>query len=430
MQHIRLDADSILADSRKLSTIATIPMLRTNIILTFLAPLFLIGQQSHDDQTMQAIGDGPYPVASSNIDCYDAVLAPMHQYLVGAIRDEQPVYLNSLLKYPDFALNFQLDIPDIPDLYGSIAGSNIPVVCYLLYPTTSSNQAADYHLPYGMVMDRVFPRMDAPGQSLLPAIPGARLPLIVYSHGMLSHGVWLTSEAKFLASHGYAVLVVFHGDGRVEDHLSKYAMRPLVLKAAIDYILDHPRYGSMMDPASIGVSGSSFGGFSSVALMGGLFLKHPDSITDSRVKAGFATVPWLGAGGNRPFGNDDPALQGVEKPFMAVIGSVDTIAEPEVARDVLGRITGASYVFEVEGEGHELSPSTNLKARTLQLLFFDSFLRRSSSMHQLMQRISRVEGASSMVKILQKAPGEYLNPAPDSDKGDPETPPEVEGPQG
>src|SRR3984957_15526541 len=104
---------------------------------------------------------------------------------------------------------------------------------------------------------------------------GPRRPLIVLSHGdgaMASALAWLGTA---LAAHGFVVVAVNHpGDNSLEDStvdgLSLWWLRAVDLSAVIDAMLADKTFGSQIDPARIGAAGHSLGGYTVIAIAGGI----------------------------------------------------------------------------------------------------------------------------------------------------------------
>jgi predicted dienelactone hydrolase len=105
--------------------------------------------------------------------------------------------------------------------------------------------------------------------------PGPRRPLIVLSHGaggMTSGLAWLGTA---LAAHGFVAVAVNHpGNNALEDYtvegFSLWWLRAADLSAAIDAVLADKTFGGRIDPARIGAAGHSAGGYTVIAVAGGI----------------------------------------------------------------------------------------------------------------------------------------------------------------
>ena len=346
--------------------------------------------------------EGPYPVASTNFEVSQPIVGTIEDYMKGAFISGRPRYIASLINHPLSALSIDVAVPDVPSLFGRYAGTTIPVTGYLMYPTTEANDRADYVFPYTNTGDNVFPHMQGPDDEPIPAFENRPLPLIISSHGYTAHGLWDVAHTKFLASHGYLTLSIFHGDNRIS--IVPWPLRPLMVKAFLDYLLEHPSYGPMIDQDRIGISGSSLGGNTVLAILGGRYQNHPDAIVDPRIKAGFGIVPSFRTDYYTPFLEDYSALQNIHAPFMAVCGEVDTTATLQNLMVALQQTSGITIAFELMGEGHIFSDLAWQDTQTLEVLFFDSFLKDSSTARETLMGLTYVYGGVADYKILQRIP--------------------------
>ncbi|MBO0755935.1 MAG: alpha/beta hydrolase [Bradyrhizobiaceae bacterium] len=104
---------------------------------------------------------------------------------------------------------------------------------------------------------------------------GPRRPLIVLSHGsggMASGLGWLGTA---LAAHGFIAVAVNHpGNNALEDYtvegFSLWWLRAVDLSVVIGAMLDDKTFGSQIDPALIGAAGHSLGGYTVIAVAGGI----------------------------------------------------------------------------------------------------------------------------------------------------------------
>lgn len=207
-----------------------------------------------------------------------------------------------------------------------------------------------------------------------PLAPGARkYPLVVLSHGTGGAAVSLMWLGHALAAHGYIVAAVnHHGNNALEPPTPQGFLLPWEratdLSLLITQMLADPQFGPRIDPARIGATGFSLGGFTVIELAGGridfqAFLdfcasperdftcapqpefpeawaqfnaikdKDPqviaslkrsgDSYRDERVRAAFAMAPALGEGFS------EARLNGVTIPVQIVIGGGDTVTPLE-----------------------------------------------------------------------------------------------------
>ena len=192
-----------------------------------------------------------------------------------------------------------------------------------------------------------------------PAPEDARRPLVMFSHGRGSNGLYYAWFAEFLAARGYIVAAFDHYransyDSTIAYLANKLWQRPLDIGLAISFLLEDPIWGSRIDPARIGVAGHSQGGCT--ALWTGGAEIDPDryltfqrrwrdnlmvpehlrselpldagpalEVHDRRVKAVFAMAP----GVIQAFGMDEAGLRQLGVPTYIIMGAADTQTPPE-----------------------------------------------------------------------------------------------------
>ena len=377
-------------------------------LFTCILSLLLTGTASLSAWPVDILPEGPYPVACSNLEVNLPTSGTMENYMIGAIESGRVRYISYLLSDRTSALSININIPNSSSLYGSDAGTNIPIVGYIVYPTTAENDREDYVFPYTNTADNVFPHMDREGENPIPAYTHRQLPLIIYSHGYNAHGLWDLDHMKYLASHGYIALSIFHGDGRFTQF--PCAVRTLMIRYFLNYLLNHPKYGSMIDPDRIGISGSSLGGFTTLAILGGRYRNDPATVTDPRIKAGFGIVPWIGSSFDYPFLRDFSPLANVTVPYMAVFGERDTIARPDIAIQGLQQTSGITLGVQLTGEQHLFSVTAWQDTRTLEVLFFDSFLKDVTTTRQILLNGTQVAGGVEDRMLVRRIPGTEVEP--------------------
>jgi predicted dienelactone hydrolase len=206
---------------------------------------------------------------------------------------------------------------------------------------------------------------------------GPRRPLILLSHGNGDTASSLAWLGAALAAHGFIVVAVNHpGDNALEDYtvdgFSLWWLRAVDLSAVIDAMLADRTFGGQIDPARIGAAGHSLGGYTVLAIAGGItnpaqleaFCRSPaadasckppppqsdmrqkrltrlssdpdfrhryseadKSYRDERVHAVFAIAP----GPGRVFTPE--SLGAISMPVAIVAGSADEIVPPAAAAE-------------------------------------------------------------------------------------------------
>jgi predicted dienelactone hydrolase len=108
-------------------------------------------------------------------------------------------------------------------------------------------------------------------------VTGAKLPLIIVSHG---RGGWFGANhdtAETLADAGFVVAAINHpgdngNDSSQGDKMSVWASRPADMVRLLDFMLHDWKDKAVIDPARIGLFGFSRGGYTGLVLVGA----HPD----------------------------------------------------------------------------------------------------------------------------------------------------------
>jgi predicted dienelactone hydrolase len=108
-----------------------------------------------------------------------------------------------------------------------------------------------------------------------PPAAGPRRPLILLSHGSGAIASGLAWLGTALAAHGFIAVAVNHpGNNALEDYtvegFSFWWLRAVDLGAVVSAVLDDKTFGGQIDPAHIGAAGHSLGGYTVVAVAGGI----------------------------------------------------------------------------------------------------------------------------------------------------------------
>lgn len=178
-------------------------------------------------------------------------------------------------------------------------------------------------------------------------IEGARMPLVVLSHGTGSTPLTFRGLAAHLAREGAVVALPFHtGNHRDDDRLAhtfeNLANRPRHVRAVIDGLFADPGIGPHLAPGQVAVVGHSLGAYTALAVAGGKPTcfpnETPDHVAravpveaDARVRALVLFAPaavWYLREGS---------LAEVEVPVLLRSGAEDHLAPPAVHAEIVER---------------------------------------------------------------------------------------------
>lgn len=192
-----------------------------------------------------------------------------------------------------------------------------------------------------------------------PAFGTSKHPLVMFSHGRGSNGLYYAWFAEFLAAHGYIVAALNHYRANTYDSTIAYLanklwQRPRDIGLSISFLQNDPFWGKSIDADRIGVAGHSQGGFTALWVGGAKI--NPEKylafqrgwrnnqmvpeylrnelpldaapaldVHDKRVKAVFAMAPGI----VQAFGMDEAGLQQLTVPTYITVGAGDTQAPPK-----------------------------------------------------------------------------------------------------
>jgi predicted dienelactone hydrolase len=220
------------------------------------------------------------------------------------------------------------------------------------------------------------------------AAKAARFPLVVISHGTGGSALSMAWLGEALAAHGYIVAAVNHpGNNAAEPYTAKgfsiWWERARDLSETISGMLADAKFGDQIDPERIGSAGFSLGGYTMIAIAGGitdvqgfvrlcdspnaggtctspaefpslvedfrkLIREHPEvlrhsgnSFRDARVRAVFAIAPGLGPAFTAS------SLETISIPVQIVAGESDQNVSVELnAKYFAAKIPGAKlHIF-------------------------------------------------------------------------------------
>ncbi len=223
----------------------------------------------------------------------------------------------------------------------------------LFYPAARAGKPARYPhhtdsppsgFPAELVFEGVATRDAAPA-------PGARLPLVVFSHGLGRWATAMSGMAENLASKGYVVASIDHDDSGAMDPTKRLAVfargfmrRSADQRAAIAWLqgfaTGKDALAARIDAANIAVVGYSMGGFGALATGGAGYAVTgpvigqlpPGAMTAALegvkpvavVKALVLIAPW---GGQPAVRSWTPAgMAGISAPSLWIMGDKDDVA--------------------------------------------------------------------------------------------------------
>jgi predicted dienelactone hydrolase len=378
--------------------------------------LALPARALNHDTVVAPLPAGPFAVACSNIAQDASLIAPgasATDYWEGRPVDGVDHYVDQILADPAAVVQFDALVPDIRSLYPGHAGDPVAFVAIVCYPTSRSNADPDYILPQ---TGEAIPHMQLPGDApklisaseyavafgthLDPAAQfPARLPLIVYSHGLTGSPIssGYVEVMVQLAAHGFMVAAPFHGDPRfsrvrIEDISDFFyllrdfdrvvelqLMRPVALKAMTDYLLADPGFAPGIDTQRIGGFGASMGGEAMAALLGAklttsLDRNCSDSVHDPRIRAAVGYVPYAGQSFLPAFCDSQQGAEGVNRPYLAISGTADTTAPIGVAQRAVNQFGSSRYLVQLIDGKHEFRPEDAGDLFTWTVTFLDAYL--------------------------------------------------------
>jgi predicted dienelactone hydrolase len=268
----------------------------------------------------------------------------------------------------------------------------------LFYPAALIDKAAaPYHIPF---YTNLHLHVDAP-----VVADAQKRPLIMFSHGAGSNGLYYAWFGEYLASRGYLVAMLYHYRANTYDSTvmytrSKLWQRPRDVSLDVTSLLKDKAWGPHIDAGRIGVAGHSQGGFTSLWIGGArvnpeLYLAYQKGwknnpvvpaylraelpldpgpardVHDARIKAAFAMAP-----GDIPaFGMDEAGLRQLMIPTYILVGARDTQAParensefaakyiPHVHLDVMpGLVDHEIFVNECDDLGRDTWPEACIDA--------------------------------------------------------------------
>ncbi len=181
-----------------------------------------------------------------------------------------------------------------------------------------------------------------------PSAPGP-FPLIVLSHGYLSHPRYLSRVATAWATAGYVVAMPVHPLTNVDEptageNFGDVFQQPADISFVIDMVLELNSDSSsdlfeQIDPDRIGAAGLSMGGATTYPLV------HNECCRDERISA---AVIMAGFDVTAPETND--FSQSI--PMLLLHGEADEVVVIQTARDIYANLTGPKWFVTLLGASH------------------------------------------------------------------------------
>ncbi|MEM7276523.1 MAG: hypothetical protein AAF385_00245 [Pseudomonadota bacterium] len=397
-------------------------MNRWIIVLTVLAHTTGCGDLPESATEAEPIGAGPYTVGSTNfevaLEYADIGDDAMHEILLGNKADSGKArFVAEVLKHPESAWLTEVLIPDDTDLYGPASGKILSVATFITFPSGREDSQETYSFPYHRSMYGEFQNMLSPGEEPDFADPQARYPLIIIAHGAEAHGVYDVQHAHDLASHGYIVAVITYGDNRTakkgEPNFHVSYLRPLLTKSVLDSLLNSEVFGPNIDADNIGISGHSFGGFTTLAIAGGPFQGNSATVSDKRIKAGVIAAPWVGGHYDGSdffaFGQNNAGLRQVNIPVISFYGTKDDVTLASFILPAMQQLSGPTYVIELVDQPHVFEPGSWEDRNNWELLFFSAYLKHDQASLKTLETATSMRGGNKDIQRL-----DYQKPTPNS----------------
>lgn len=282
--------------------------------------------------------------------------------------------------------------PDAPGPYAvgvttletTSEGRSLPIEVW--YPAQASTQeAVVYPVMLGALKLADLPSSLGAVRDAVLDGRGAPYPVVLFSHGnggMRTQSVYLT---EYLASHGFVVAAPDHVGNTIAEQVNQSGLapavaarlRPLDMSRTLDALLEVSALGGELlrgaaDPARVGASGHSFGGFTTFRLAGATIDadaaadfcatadslvcegweelgEFPESARDERVTAALPQAP----GGAQIFAVGNGGYSSVAVPTMVQGGTTDEVTpfEPE-SRQPYSELIAPAYLLGIENAGH------------------------------------------------------------------------------
>ena len=336
--------------------------------------------------------DVPGFIRKSLLFAQRGVAAARHTALFATLLAASPA---ATLAQGTHAASFPVGMRQLEYIDAHEGGRHLAVTVF--YPAVGSPAGARFVMPFFANLNLY--------KDAEPAFDGAKRPLVMFSHGRGSNGLYYACFGEFLASRGYIVAALNHYRANTYDATIAYLanklwQRPRDIALTISFLLDDPFWGNLIDASRIGVAGHSQGGFTALWVGGAsvdpekylafqrgwrnnpMVPEHLRNelpldatpaldVHDKRVKAVFAMAPGI----LQAFGMDAAGLRQLTVPTYITVGAGDTQAPPKdnaefAARhiahaelDVMpGRVDHDIFVNECNDDGKDEFPQACIDA--------------------------------------------------------------------
>lgn len=378
----------------------------------------------HPSAETDPLPPGSYRVACSNVaQDFTRVLSDEDRTVYWEGRENR--YVNELLTEPS-AFRFNVSVPDERSLYSGFAGTIVPYVAIVCYPTSSTNNRP--HYPINAAGSLTVPHMQRGTESPIWPEETTRFPILLYSHGLVGSplGNEYLATVTLFASYGYVVIAPFHGDARFADvridglsdllrvffgggfnqMVELQAIRPHSLQAALDSLLTHADFRDRVDANKIGGFGASLGGQSLLLFSGAELTTAPFPLRstrvmhDARLKAIAGYVPYFGLPFLPAFGDAQRGLDGVTVPVLAIAGTMDTTAPILLTAQGINRLVGTRFLVAFDGLPHTLRDEDVPDIFTWATTFLNAYAKDDRLERVKIARLERVRSGANDISLI------------------------------